>query len=87
MSTLRFDGAGAGLRRQLGGDNNSAYDYTVICQCKTELGPLGKFTQNEGGERSIYCPACKHLTVFNKDGQVLRCAEFDLLSHLKKKSP
>lgn len=69
MSHLRFDGAGAGLGKQLGGNANSHYDYTLICTCKTELGVLGLFTPNKAGERSAFCPRCEHVTIVDKNGQ------------------
>lgn len=70
MSQLRFDGQGAGLGQQKGGNANSPYDYTVVCGCKTELGVLGAFSPNAAGARSVLCPVCAHVTVMDRVGQI-----------------
>ena len=70
MSRLRFDGQGAGLGKQMGGNANSMADYTIICTCESELGPLAGFFPNPAGERTVLCLRCKHITVINKDGQI-----------------
>lgn len=71
MSHLRFDGEGAGLGRQeRTGDHNNPANYTLICTCKKELGPLGRFLPNKDGHRSAYCLVCKHITIVSKDGGV-----------------
>jgi hypothetical protein len=70
MSKLRFDGRGAGLGLRLGGDANSPTDYTIICQCEGELGPLGRFPPrnernepDESGFRQATCERCAHTTI------------------------
>lgn len=71
MSHIRFDGQGAGLGKQLGGNANSLTDYTLICTCKSELGPVAGFRANTKGERTVYCLKCKHITILSeKDGRV-----------------
>ena len=74
MSHLRYDGEGAGLGKQeRGGDRNSPFNYTVICTCKAELGPLGKFAPNADGARTALCLRCEHITVVDKEGQTASC--------------
>ena len=73
MSHLRFDGQGAGLGKQLGGNANSLTDYTLICTCKSELGPVAGFRANESGVRTVYCIQCKHITILDKDAKVTGC--------------
>lgn len=71
MSKLRFDGAGAGLGKRLGGDANSPADYMLICSCEVELGPLARFLENGEGFRSAWCTRCDHVTIV-RGTQVLR---------------
>jgi hypothetical protein len=73
MSHLRFDGQGAGLGQQLGGNANSLTDYTLVCTCKAELGPVAGFRPNESGSRSVYCIKCQHVTVLDKDMTITAC--------------
>lgn len=70
MSHLRFDGQGAGLNKRMGGNANSASDYTLICTCETELGVLARYFPNDSGARSVFCPRCHHITIVNAEGQV-----------------
>lgn len=70
MSHLRFDGQGAGLGKRQSGNANSAADYTLICTCAKELGPLAGFFPNGEGTRTILCLQCNHVTLVGKDGQV-----------------
>ena len=82
-----FEGQLAGLREggSRGGNANSAFDYTLYCKCKAAdgkqvcLGPLGRFRQNESGERTAYCPHCKHITVVSDNGQVKLHMEYRLV--------
>jgi hypothetical protein len=88
---LIFQGQGAGLKRKLGGDMNSPFDYTLLCagECKTpegnrtELGPLGRFLPNEHGTRTAYCPNCKHVIIIGKAGQVEHYMPFTSLQGMK----
>lgn len=69
---LRFDGNKAGLGgRSTSGDTNSPHDYSLICGCGTFLGVLSLFKPNEAGQRSCWCPTCKHGVAIGKEGQVL----------------
>jgi hypothetical protein len=71
MSHVRYDGEGAGLgRRERTGNAHDPANYTLICTCKKELGPLGRFLPNKDGHRTAYCLVCKHITVVTKDGSV-----------------
>lgn len=70
MSRLRFDGQGAGLNKQLGGNANSPTDYTLICKCEATLGPLAKFMPNKDGIRTALCPKCEHITTVDKDNAI-----------------
>lgn len=70
MSHLRFDGQGAGLGKREGGNANSLADYTLVCTCESELGPVAGFFPNQEGHRSVLCLKCKHVTVINKEGRV-----------------
>lgn len=70
MSHLRFDGQGAGLGSRKGGNANSLTDYTLICSCQAELGPVAGFFPNADGVRTVFCPKCQHITLVNKEGQV-----------------
>jgi hypothetical protein len=70
MSRLRFDGQGAGLNERLGGNTASLADYTIICTCNSELGPVAGFRPNESGDRTVYCIKCKHITILDKDAKV-----------------
>ena len=73
-----FEGQLAGLVEggSKGGNANSAFDYTLYCKCRAEdgkqvcLGPLGRFRQNDAGDRTAYCPRCLHITVVDKNAQV-----------------
>jgi hypothetical protein len=71
MSHLRFDGQGAGLNRQLDGDHNNLTDYTLVCTCKSDLGPVAGFRPNEAGHRNVYCLKCQHITILDKDAKVV----------------
>jgi hypothetical protein len=71
MSHLRYDGQGAGLGKQeRTGNAHDPANYTLICTCKSELGPLGRFTANADGARTAFCPVCQHITLVDKDGSV-----------------
>lgn len=70
MSHIRFDGQGAGLGERLGGDANSLNDYTLVCTCNTDLGPISGFRANDKGERTVYCLKCQHITILDKDIKV-----------------
>lgn len=71
MSHIRFDGQGAGLGERRGGDTASLNDYTLICTCKTELGPVSGFRPNDAGQRSVYCPKCQHITCVDKEVKIV----------------
>jgi hypothetical protein len=70
MSQLRFDGQGAGTGKRLGGNANSANDYTIICSCGATLGVLAGFFPNAEGTRTALCPKCEHITAVDKDGGI-----------------
>ncbi len=80
MSKVVYEGSVAGLhshgkKQGVGGNASSPFDYTVYCTCEhegksTHLGPLGRFTQNADGDRSVHCHRCNHITVIDKNGQV-----------------
>jgi len=88
---LVFEGQVAGTKASLtgkrhGGDANSPFDYTLYCSClvaegerkghATCLGPLGRFIPNESGSRTAYCPDCGHVTIIDKEGQLVLHAPF-----------
>jgi hypothetical protein len=70
MSHLRFDGQGAGLGERRGGNANSLTDYSLVCTCQSELGPVMGFFPNANGDRTVYCPQCKHVTIVDRDGKI-----------------
>lgn len=91
MSTVIYEGQNAGLRNHgthakgAGGNTASPFDYTVYCTCEregkpTHLGPLGRFTANSEGMRSVHCHVCNHVTVIDKDAQVKAYVPFTLLT-------
>lgn len=64
VSTLRFDGLGAGLgKRSTSGDRNDPVNYVLLCSCELELGPLARFLPNKDGYRTALCPRCDHVTI------------------------
>lgn len=87
MSKIVYEGHGAGLkdeRKTGGGDTASPFDYTLYCACEregkpTQLGPLGRFTQNAEGIRSALCHVCNHVTIINKNGKVAGRLPFRLM--------
>ncbi len=88
MSKVVYEGQNAGLRahgaKGAGGDTASPFDYTVYCTCEregkaTHLGPLGRFTANHEGLRSVLCQVCKHVTIIDKDAQVKAYVPFALI--------
>jgi len=95
MSRLRFDGAGAGLGKRLGGDANSMFDYTLLCvpACvnpqtgkTTELGPLGRYRADGLGRRSALCPICNHVSIVDDTGACHAYIHFDVINQLQKKT-
>ena len=85
MSKVVYEGHNAGLRshgmKGVGGNAASPFDYTVYCTCEregkpTHLGPLGRFTPNQEGLRSVLCHVCNHVTVIDEHAQVKAYAPF-----------
>ncbi len=68
---VRFDGNQAGLAIGKSGDTSSLFDYSLICGCGAFLGVLGGFKPNASGERTCYCPKCKHAIGVSKTAQIL----------------
>lgn len=89
---LQYEGNQAGLKvgGSRSGDRSNPFDYTLYCSCtieghQTNLGPLGRFSQNETGQRTAYCPNCSFITVVTKDGAIYLHAPFkDCLTSTKK---
>ena len=64
MSSLRFDGKGAGLGfASASGDRNSPFDYVLVCKCGVDLGPLGRFLPNADEVRTAECLLCACVTI------------------------
>jgi hypothetical protein len=89
MSKVVYEGSVAGLHQHgkkqgAGGDAGSPFDYTVYCTCEregkpTHLGPLGRFSLNADGVRSVLCNVCQHVTIIDKAGQVKAYVPFTLV--------
>ena len=88
MSKVVYEGHNAGLRTHgkqgAGGNTASPFDYTVYCTCEregkpTHLGPLGRFTANAEGLRSVLCNVCQHVTVIDEHAQVKAYVPFTLI--------
>lgn len=83
---LRYDGNMAGLvgaGKKAGGDVNSEFDHSIICGCGAYIGVLGAFQKNESGQRSPYCPECKHLIIVSKEGQIVHYSPYDIAQRKK----
>ena len=76
MSSVVYVGSQAGLiampgqEKTKGGDQNSPFDYVVICTCGQNVGPLGRFVPNKDGLRTPFC-VCDRMIVLDRNGQVL----------------
>ncbi len=104
VSRLRFDGMHAGLGRVVdgkvigasgalgdvrSGDRGDPANYTLICACGKELGPLARFRKDAGGFRTCVCGFCAQGTV-EKDGQIVKVlsrAEVGFVMKAKRGAP
>ena len=75
---VRFDGDKAGIGISRSGDTSSPFNYSLICGCNAFLGIIGAFRPNAEGQRSCYCPKCKHAIILSGQGQVLSYAPYDI---------
>lgn len=75
---LRFDGKLAGVGTSKSGNTNSPFCYSIICGCGAFIGVLGIFRRNDSGQRTPYCPICKHIIVLDKDDKVVAYQPYDI---------
>jgi len=60
------------------GDTSNPLSYSLICGCGAYLNVLGVLRANEAGQRSCYCPKCKHATCVDARGQIISYSPYDL---------
>lgn len=87
MTILRFDGEGAGLGLRRSGDANEVTSYTLLCgngECSLELGPLGGYTENAEGQRSVCCPRCDMVTAVDENGQLVALVPGEIARMVKQ---
>jgi hypothetical protein len=60
------------------GDRSNPVSYNLYCGCGVLLSCLGVLRPNAAGQRSCYCPKCKHATMVGPSGQILGYAPFDI---------
>ncbi len=84
MSYLRFGGMTLGIMTQAetaSGDRNDASNYSLVCHCGTDTGPLSRWTVVDG-YRMVCCLQCKDMTIVHHDQihKVVPAAEVERLS-------
>jgi len=71
--TITYVGMANGI-----GDSSNPIAYDLRCGCGVLLGCLGIFKPNPEGQRSSYCPKCKHATCVSATGQILSYTPYDI---------